>query len=60
MLAVDGEKEFVQQINNINKQTRLMQAELANAAKEYEGNANSMQALQARQQALSRVQEAYR
>lgn len=60
VIAMDGEKEFVQQINNINKQTRLMQTELANVTKEYEGNANSMQALQARQQALSRVQAAYR
>lgn len=59
VIAMDGEKEFVQQINNINKQSRLMQTELANVAKEFEGNANSMQALQARQQALSRVQAAY-
>lgn len=60
ILAMDGEKEFVQQINNINKQTRLMQTELANVTKQYEGNANSMEALQARQQALSRIQAAYR
>ena len=59
ILAMDGEKEFVQQINNINKQTRLMQTELANVTKQYEGNANSMEALQARQQALSRIQAAY-
>lgn len=60
ILALDGEKEFTQAVTNANKQANLFKTELKNLSKEFDGNANSMQALEAKQQALTQMQEAYR
>lgn len=59
VLALDGEKEFTQAITNANKQAKLLKTELNGLVKEYDGNANSMQALSARQDVLVQLQATY-
>lgn len=58
-LALDGEREFTQAVQNANKEANLFKTELKNLSKEFEGNANSMKALEAKQEALTRLQDAY-
>lgn len=59
VLALDGEKQFAQGVQNARKETASLKAEMKNLAAEYEGNANSMEYLQKKQDILTRQQEAY-
>ena len=59
ILALDGEKEFVQAVSNANKQANQLKAELKDLTERFNGNANSMEALKAKQQALTQMQTAY-
>ena len=59
VLALDGEKEFTQAVQNANKESKLFETQLKGLSKEFEGNANSMEALQKKQEILTKTQEAY-
>lgn len=59
VLALDGEKEFTQALQNAKKEANLFKTEIKNLSQEFEGSANSMAALQAKQEALTRQQQAY-
>lgn len=59
VLALDGEPEFTQGMNNAKQSVKLCDQELKNLKAEYKGNANSMKALQSTQEALKNVQDAY-
>lgn len=59
VLALDGEQKFTQAMKNAKSEVSLMRTELKNAESAFEGNANSMQALTTKQQALVRQQESY-
>lgn len=59
VLALDGEKEFTQAVQNANKESKLFETQLKGISKEFEGNANSMEALQKKQEILTKTQEAY-
>lgn len=59
VLALDGEHEFTQGMNNAKQSVKLCDQELKNLKAEYKGNANSMKALQSTQEALKNVQDAY-
>lgn len=59
VLALDGEKKFTQAIQNAKKESASLKAELKNLAVEYDGNANSMEYLQKKQDILTRQQENY-
>lgn len=59
VIALDGEKQFVQQVQNANKQTSALKAEMKNLSAEFDGNANSMEYLTKKQDILTRQQSAY-
>ncbi len=59
VLALDGEKEFTQALQNAKKETNLYKTELKNLSQEFSENANSMNALKAKQEALAKQQDAY-
>ena len=59
-LALGGEKEYTQGFTNAVKATKMLNAETKSLAQEFEGSANSMQALQAKQENLTRAQEAFK
>lgn len=60
VLALDGEKEFAQAVQTAQKNANLFKTELKNLAKQFEGNANSIDALKAKQEALTGQQVAYK
>lgn len=60
VLALDGEKEFTAAMRNANKESKLLKAELNNVKKAFDGEANSMAALTAKQQTLTKQQDAYK
>lgn len=53
-IGLDGEKEFRQQLNNINESLRTLDSELKKTASEYEGNADSAEALQKQNEILNK------
>lgn len=59
VIALDGEKQFVQGVSNAKKETASLKAEMKNLSEEYDGNANSMEYLQKKQDILTRQQAAY-
>lgn len=59
VIALDGEKQFTQQIQNANKETGALKAELKNLKEEFDGNANSMEYLTKKQDILTRQQSVY-
>lgn len=59
-LALGGEKEYTQGFSNAVKVTKMLQAETKSLAQEFEGSANSMQALQAKQENLIRLQDSFK
>lgn len=56
-MAIEGEEEYRRSLGNINSALAAMKAELANVKAEHRDSANSMDALRAKSEALSRVQE---
>ena len=58
VLALDGEQQFTQALSNAKKEANLFKTELKNLSQEFDGNANSMDALKAKQEALTKQQEA--
>ena len=52
VLALDGEKQYVQGVQNAKKESASLKAELKNLSAEYDGNANSMEYLQKKQEIL--------
>ena len=46
ILALDGEKEFVQAVQTAKKEAGLFQTQLKGLSQEFDGNANSMEYLQ--------------
>ena len=59
VLAADGEKQFSQAMQNLNKQAKLANSELKKLSAEYEGNANTLEALTKKQEALTKQTDAY-
>jgi TP901 family phage tail tape measure protein len=59
-LALGGEKEYTQGFSNAVKVTKMLQAETKSLAQEFEGSANSMQALQSKQENLIRLQDSFK
>lgn len=57
-LAVEGEAKYRQAIADINNSLKTMKSELALVEAQYQGNANSMAALQAKGEVLARSHEA--
>ena len=60
VLALDGEKEFTQAMQNANKAANLCKTEMKKLSEEFANNANSIDALKAKQEALTRQQDAYK
>lgn len=59
-LSVGGEKEYTQSFSNAVKQTKLLQTETKSLSQEFEESANSMEALQKKQENLVKLQEAFK
>ena len=59
VLAADGEKQFSQAMQNLNKQARLANSELKKLSAEYEGNANTLEALTKKQEILTKQTDTY-
>ena len=57
-LAVEGESEYKQQIASCNTELRTLKSSLALVESEFKGNANSMEALTAKGDALASMHEA--
>lgn len=51
-IKLDGEKEFKQQLTSVNSELRNLKSELALNSSEFRGNANSIEALSAKQKLL--------
>lgn len=60
ILALDGEKEFIQAVQTAKKESKLFEAQLKGLADQYDGNANSLEHLQKKQELLTQQQEAYK
>lgn len=58
ILAVDGEREFREAMTNATTAASAMKAQLKEVTQEYANNANSLEALQAKDKALKAAQEA--
>lgn len=59
VLALDGEKEFTQAVQNAQKSAKLFETELKGLAQQFDGNANSMDYLRQKQEILTKQQDAY-
>ena len=59
VLALDGEQKFTQAMRNAQQSTKTLKTNLTNLSKEFEGTANTMEALRTKQSALKSLQEAY-
>ena len=57
VLALDGEKEFKQQITSVNKSISSMKSELGLVTAQYEGNANTLEALTKKYEIQNRIYE---
>lgn len=53
-IALDGEKEFRQAVSAINQDIKVMASEMDKVSASFEGNANSLEALTAKQDVLGR------
>ena len=53
-IEIDGEKEYKQAINELNKGNQVLASELKLVAEQYKGNENSIEALNARSDVLRR------
>ena len=60
VLALDGEREFTAQIRTANKEANALKEGLKGLSEEYKGNANSMEALEKRQEKLVDLQTRYK
>ena len=60
VLALGGEKEYTQGFSNAVKATKQLQAETKNLEQEFKGSANSMEALKAKQENLTRALEVFK
>lgn len=58
VLALDGERQFTTGMKNAQKSARLAEQGIKNLSKEYDGNANSLEALSKKQDALKTKQDA--
>lgn len=56
-IRVDGEKQFKDSITSINKSVTTLKSELALTSAEYEGQANSIEALRKKDEILNRILE---
>jgi hypothetical protein len=56
-IVLEGEKEYRQAINNCNNSMRVLKSELKAVAAEYANNANSLEALRAKNDILTKQQE---
>lgn len=59
VLALDGEQQYTQALQNAKKETNLLKTEMKNLSQEFDGNANSIEALRAKQENLTKQQDAY-
>lgn len=59
VISCDGEKQFSQSVANAKKESASLKAELKNLSAQYDGNANSMEYLQKKQDILTRQQGVY-
>lgn len=59
VISCDGEKQFSQGVANARKESASLKAELKNLSAEYDGNGNSMEYLQKKQDILTRQQGVY-
>lgn len=59
VLALDGEQQYTQALQNAKKETNLLKTEMKNLSQEFDGNANSIEALHAKQENLTKQQDAY-
>lgn len=55
-IALDGEKEYKQAVSNVNKSMSVLRSELKAVSAEYQGNANSIDALKSKNDILSKQQ----
>ena len=60
VLALDGEREFTAQIKSANKAANALKTEMKGLSEEYKENANSMEALQKKQDKLADIQTRYK
>lgn len=60
ILALDGEKEFIQAVQTAKKESKLFETQLKGLADQYDGNANSLEHLQKKQELLTQQQAAYK
>lgn len=56
-IRLNGEKEFRQGVTNVNKSLTAMKSELGLVSAQYDGQANSLEALRAKQEILNRILE---
>ena len=56
-IVLDGEKQFKTAISDINKSLTMMSSEMKKVDETYKGNANSLEALSAKHEVLSKVLE---
>ena len=59
VLALDGERQFLQSVSNAKKESAMLNSELKKLSTEYEGNANSLEFLSKKQENLSKQTESY-
>ena len=59
LIALDGEKQFVQGLRNAQASTRVLKSDLSGLASEYKNNANSLEYLTKRQEKLKDAQASY-
>lgn len=59
ILAADGEKEFLQALSNVKKESALLGSELKKLDTDYKGNANSLEYLSKKQELLEKRTESY-
>lgn len=52
-LALDGEKEFKKQLSDVNSELRNLDADMKNVTESFKGNANTAEALRAKQKVLT-------
>ena len=53
-LVLDGEKEFKKELSSVNGELRNLKSEMALTTEEFKGNANSVEALEAKSQILTK------
>lgn len=56
-IVLEGEAEYRQSINNVNRSMQVLKSELKAVAAEYQDNANSLEALRAKNEVLTKEQK---